>query len=79
MMPRDRLLDTVDWEALIDGIGVDVELRRVALGATGRCPFHEESTPSFVVVASPPRWHCFGCGASGTTLDDFRRAWWARH
>ena len=60
-------------EDLIAGIGVYVALRRTPGGARGLCPFHQEATPSFVVVSS--RWHCFGCGARGTTLDEFRRAW----
>jgi len=60
------------------GIGVYVELIAGPYGALGCCPFHDEGTPSFAVVKVPPRWHCCGCGVHGTTLDEFRRAWWAR-
>lgn len=34
----------------------------------GRCPFHEDSTPSFYVYAqdrSDQHWHCFSCGRHG--------------
>ena len=31
----------------------------------GRCPFHEERTPSFLVDADAERWHCLGCGLGG--------------
>lgn len=36
---------------------------------TGRCPFHDEDTPSFTLI--PPesnRYYCFGCGASGDAV-----------
>ena len=31
----------------------------------GKCPFHEEDTPSFVVNDSKRFYYCFGCGAHG--------------
>ena len=32
----------------------------------GKCPLHDEKTPSFHVSANPWRWHCFGaCGTGG--------------
>jgi DNA primase len=62
-------------ENLAAGIGRYVTLRPVRPQAyQGLCPFHQEATPSFVVVRSA--WHCFGCGAHGTTLEAFRVAWW---
>lgn len=29
------------------------------------CPFHRETTPSFVVYPSTGRWRCFGCQKEG--------------
>ncbi|MBC7462284.1 MAG: DNA primase, partial [Thermoleophilia bacterium] len=34
----------------------------------GRCPFHDERTPSFWVNGTKGVYHCFGCGASGDVV-----------
>jgi DNA primase len=60
---RDRVRDAVDMLALV---GEHTELRRA--GATeyvGRCPFHDERTPSFGVNPIEKVYYCFGCQASG--------------
>jgi hypothetical protein len=33
------------------------------------CPFHSERTPSCYLSPDTGRWHCFGCGESGTVID----------
>src|SRR5437773_3777462 len=35
---------------------------------TGRCPFHEERTPSFSVNPVEKFYFCFGCGAKGDLI-----------
>ena len=35
---------------------------------TGRCPFHEEKTPSFSVNPVKKLYHCFGCGKGGDVI-----------
>ncbi len=42
-------------------------LKRSGAGFMGRCPFHDEKTPSFSVQ---PRgfFHCFGCNVGGDTI-----------
>lgn len=33
------------------------------------CPFHNEKTPSFKIMPNNQKWHCFGCGESGSVID----------
>lgn len=43
------------------------QLKQSGKGFTGKCPFHEEKTPSFWVYPDGG-YKCFGCGASGGDL-----------
>ncbi len=52
-----------------------VELRRVGRDWHGRCPFHEDSTPSLVVSPGKGLWHCLGaCSVGGSVIDWVMRA-----
>lgn len=35
----------------------------------GRCPFHDDKSPSFTIYADDRRYKCFGCGAQGDVID----------
>jgi DNA primase len=60
---RDRVRDAVDMLAVV---GDHTELRRAGANEyVGRCPFHDERTPSFGVNPLDKVYHCFGCQASG--------------
>lgn len=39
----------------------------------GRCPLHEERTPSFYVYEGSQRWQCFGACASGGDVVELAR------
>jgi hypothetical protein len=39
------------------------------------CPFHEEKTPSCQVDDDAGRFHCFGCGAGGDSIDYLQKTW----
>ena len=43
-------------------------LRKVGGRYTGRCPFHQEKTPSFSVSPDRGTYHCFGCGVGGDAI-----------
>lgn len=55
-----------DLLTLMQSRGVEL----VARGASwqGRCPFHEDDTPSLTVTPSKGLWQCFGCGAAGDAI-----------
>jgi DNA primase len=42
-----------------------VKLERAGKSFKGRCPFHNEKTPSFFVSPERQSYYCFGCGAKG--------------
>ncbi len=56
----------VDLLALMRSRGVEL----VARGASwqGRCPFHEDDTPSLTATPAKGLWQCFGCGAAGDAI-----------
>ena len=54
---------------IVEVVSARTSLRR-ASGArfTGRCPFHEERTPSFSVDPVEKLYYCFGCGKGGDVV-----------
>ncbi|TGK06318.1 toprim domain-containing protein [Leptospira fletcheri] len=64
----EELKRSVDLVALVRGYGVD--LKSYGKNWVGRCPFHEDKTPSFVVTPSKNLWHCMGaCRMGGSAID----------
>ncbi len=53
---------------MVEIVGARTQLRKVGARWTGRCPFHEERTPSFSVDAAEKLFHCFGCGKGGDLI-----------
>jgi DNA primase len=50
---------------MVEIVGQYTELRKAGANYSGRCPFHEERTPSFSVNPGEKLYYCFGCGAGG--------------
>jgi DNA primase len=65
VIPDDVVEEVRARADIVEIIGEHVSLKRSGKDFKGRCPFHEERTPSFYVVPSKGFYNCFGCGESG--------------
>ena len=55
---------------IADVVGEYVQLKSAGSGEfKGRCPFHDEKSPSFTVSATKGVYHCFGCKVGGNLFD----------
>ena len=57
---------------IVEVVSARTQLRRVGGRYTGRCPFHDERTPSFSVNAADKLYYCFGCGRGGDLISFVR-------
>ncbi len=66
---KDTSVEAVKAAAdFVDVVSARTQLRKAGSRYTGRCPFHEERTPSFSVNAVDKLYYCFGCGAKGDLI-----------
>ena len=61
----DKIFETTNIEEVV---GDFVDLKKAGVNYKGRCPFHEEKTPSFVVSPTKGIYKCFGCGKGGNSV-----------
>jgi DNA primase len=61
----DQVVATAD---MVEVVGQYTDLRKAGANFSGRCPFHEERTPSFSVNPVEKLYYCFGCGAGGNLI-----------
>jgi hypothetical protein len=80
LKPSGTIYESNDLDALksdvplMDFISAFIDLRPVASGAVGNCPFHDDQHASFGVNREGNYWNCFaGCG--GGTIIDFWMKW----
>ena len=70
-MPRitDSCKETIKATAdLVAVVEERTSLRKQGARLVGRCPFHEERTPSFSVNPSEGFYYCFGCHKGGDVI-----------
>ena len=62
----DEIATSID---IVDVISQYTTLKKAGKNFMGRCPFHQERTPSFSVSQEKGVYHCFGCGKSGNVFN----------
>ena len=62
MNPKDQIKQIL---SILDVVSTYVRLEKSGSQFKGRCPFHNEKTPSFYVSPDRGTYHCFGCGEHG--------------
>lgn len=67
----DRIKKSVDMAGII---GSYIPLEKSGVEYKGRCPFHNEATPSFYVIPHKAMFHCFGCNESGDIIKFLQKA-----
>lgn len=61
----DLLIDSLKIEEVV---GEFIELKKAGANYKGLCPFHPDTTPSFMVSPSKNICKCFVCGAGGNPI-----------
>ena len=65
-MPKSDIEKLKRQVPIADVVGATVALEPQGKHLVGKCPFHDDSTPSLSVTPSTNLWRCFGCGAAGS-------------
>lgn len=68
MIPQTFITDLLNRVDIVDIVGRYVQLKKGGANFMGLCPFHNEKSPSFTVSPTKQFYHCFGCGAHGTSI-----------
>jgi DNA primase len=64
----ERLKREVSVQRLAEARGI--KLCRQGADLVGKCPFHNDRTPSLVITPAKNLWHCMGaCSMGGTAID----------
>ncbi len=64
----ERLKKEISVQRLAEARGV--KLMRQGANLVGKCPFHDDRTPSLVITPATNLWHCMGaCNTGGSVID----------
>ena len=62
----DKIMDATD---IVEVVSDFVTLRKSGVNYKGLCPFHDDTTPSFMVSPTKQICKCFSCGEGGTAIN----------
>jgi DNA primase len=69
----ERLKREISVQRLAEARGV--KLTRHGANLVGKCPFHDDRTPSLVITPATNLWHCMGaCNTGGSVIEWVMRA-----
>ena len=63
----ERIKQQTDLTALVRARGVELH-KHGSKDFAGKCPFHQDDQPSFIVSPEKGLYHCMGCGAAGNAI-----------
>lgn len=69
MIPKETVDKIIEESRVDEVVGDFVALKKRGVNLLGCCPFHNEKTPSFTVSPAKGIYKCFGCGASGNSVN----------
>ncbi len=73
-LPEEFLQTLRERSPIVDVISPYVNLRRRGSNYVGRCPFHNEKTPSFTVYTNNDSFYCYGCKVGGDAITFIKKA-----
>ncbi len=59
---------------IVDIIQSEVELKPSGRSMKGRCPFHNDRSPSFHVYEDSQRWWCYACNEGGDVFNFIQKS-----
>ena len=68
MIDRLTIQRIMDAANIVDVISEFVQLRKSGAHYKGKCPFHDDTTPSLIVTPARGIYKCFACGESGDAV-----------
>ncbi len=68
MISKETIGKIVDAARIDEVVGDFVQLKKRGVNLIGKCPFHDEKTPSFTVSIPKGIYKCFGCGKAGNSV-----------
>ncbi|WPQ67187.1 DNA primase [Weissella paramesenteroides] len=67
-IPQNLVEEIRERVNIVDVVSPYVQLKKQGRNLFGKCPFHEERTPSFSVNEEKQIFHCFSCGRGGNVF-----------
>lgn len=65
MIKRETIDKVIDAANIVDVVSDFVTLKKAGVNLKGLCPFHNDTSPSFVVSPAKNLCKCFACGEGG--------------